>query len=108
MFRQAWEDTLAEDPLRDPYAEGMAKVRHHAHQLRYLLTGFGFAIAGVYLALAIATVLQGTFDLLSLTGAALALASAFLGVHGLRRRSFPLCAGALAILLAWTAVHIVA
>jgi hypothetical protein len=83
MFRQAWDDAMADDPLRDPRAEAYARVKRYAHQLRYILTGFTFAIAGALLALAAATVLQGEFDALRLAGAVPALAAAFLGVHAL-------------------------
>jgi hypothetical protein len=65
MFRQAWDDAMADDPLRDPRAEANARVKRYAHQLRYILTGFTFAVAGVLLALAAATMLQGEFDALS-------------------------------------------
>jgi hypothetical protein len=105
MFRQAWDEALAKDPLRDPRAEANARVKRYAHQLRYILTGFTFAIAGVLLALAVATVLQGEFDALRLGGAVPALGATFLGVHGLRRLSFPFCAAALAVLLAYSALH---
>ncbi len=104
-FRQAWEETIAGDPLQDSDARATAHLQRKAHELRYILTGLTFAMAGVYLALAVATVLQGEFAALRLAGALPALAAAFFGVHALRRRSLPRCAAALAVLLAWSALH---
>ena len=105
MFRQAWDDAMADDPLQSPRDKAHARVMFEANQLRYVLTGFTFAIAGALLALAIATVLQGEYRAFRLAGAVPALGAAYLGVRGLRRRSFPLCAAALATLLAWSALH---
>lgn len=108
MFRQAWQETIAGDPLQDVQAEASARRKHQLHQLGYVLTALTFAIAGVHLALAVATVLQGEFAALRLAGAAPALAAAFLGVHAIRRRSLPLCAASLGVLLAWSAVSALA
>lgn len=95
-------DTRTRSP-EHPAARGPRNAKSQALRI---LPGATFVLAGVYLALAVGTLLNGEFRPGWLLLALPAIAAAFLTVRGVRRSSLPLCTSALALLCVWGALSV--
>jgi len=101
IFSWNWQD-------RDGQPLGTARERdllRSKQQALRVLPGLTFVFAGLYLAMAVATVIKGQFRPAWMLAAIPALAAAYLAVRGLRRHSIGLCAAAgFGVLCAWGAL----
>ncbi|NLU69680.1 hypothetical protein [Streptomyces sp. HNM0574] len=86
---------------RPPQATEEPEEAPVTRQALRVLPGATFLLAGMYLAAAIATVLNGDFRVAWMLSALPAVGAAFLTVRGVRLRRVVLCAVSLGALVVW-------